>query len=40
MLRLRDFEGCLKELETLDKASLELFSEWVKTMSILINITN
>ena len=40
MLSLRDFDGCLKELDNLDAASFALFSEWVKKITSLSNTTN
>ena len=40
LLSLRNFEGCLNELETLDALSLELFSEWVEKITLLSNTTN
>ena len=40
MLSLKDFEGCLNELDTLDEVSLGLFSEWMEKITLLINTTN
>ena len=40
LLSLRNFEGCLNELDTLDPVSLELFSEWVEKITLLSNTTN
>ena len=40
MLILRNFKGCLNELDTLDAVSLELFSEWVEKITLLSNSTN
>ena len=40
MLSLRNFEGCLNELDTLDEVSLGLFSEWMKKIALLSNTTN
>ena len=40
MLSVRNIEGCLKELYTLDEASLDLFSDWVEKISLLNNTNN
>ena len=40
LLSVRNFEGCLNELDTLDAVSLELFSEWVEKITLLSNTTN
>ena len=40
MLSLRNFEGCLNELDTLDEVSLGLFSEWIEKIALLSNTTN
>ena len=40
MLRVRNFEGCLKQLSALDEASLELFSEWMEKLVLLNNEIN
>jgi hypothetical protein len=40
LLSVRNFEGCLNELDTLDAVSLELFSEWVEKITLLSNKTN
>ena len=40
MLSIRNFEECLNELDNLDAASLELFSEWMKKTILLSDKIN